>query len=63
MTAQGINYQNESLQLKFISAQLPDEALEVYSALTSKAPSNDCSSKVYENATFLLIEGAEGETD
>lgn len=45
MTAQGINQQNESLKLKFISAQLPGEALEVYSALTLKAPSNDCSSK------------------
>ena len=63
MTAQGINQRNESLKLKFISAWLPGEALEVYSALTSKAPSNDCSSKVYENATFALIEGAEGRAD
>ena len=63
MTAQGINQWNESLRLKFISAQLPGEALEVCSALTTKAPSNDCSSQVCENATFALIERAEGGAD
>lgn len=63
VSAQGIHQHNESWKLKFIPAQLPGKALEVYSALTSKTLSNDCSSKIYGDDRFALIERAKGRDD